>query len=98
MSALISSEPVGTLSANFCRRSSSALLWSIVVWKRFERIVDASGRRRQGARHLSDRSVRRSRRLGQCNASLESALESEVIGLPAVVRASPNRSLPWEIA
>ena len=28
----------------------------------------------------------------------ESALESEVIELPAVARASPSRSLPWEIA
>ena len=28
----------------------------------------------------------------------ESAFEREVIDLPAVVRASPNRSLPWEIA
>ena len=28
----------------------------------------------------------------------ESALESEEMELPAVVRASPSRSLPWEIA
>ena len=66
--------------------------------ERLERVVDAGGRRCDRARQLANRSVRGADVLVSARLPSESALESEATELPAVARASPSRSLPWEIA
>ena len=98
MRASISSEPVDVSLARISKCPITALLWSIVAWRDSSElsirvVVDVTVPVSLPMAAFAEADVLVSARLPS-----ESALESEATELPAVARASPSRSLPWEIA
>ena len=98
MHASISLEPVDVSLTRISKCPITALLWSIVAWRDSSElsmrvVVDVIVPVSLPIAAFAEADVLVSARLPS-----ESALESEATELPAVARASPSRSLPWEIA